>query len=432
MKVNDRINDERIHQRCIELIYAQTTTASFASLFCISMLYLVYWDNINPIVLNTWSLLFLSLVGLRFYQKTHYNLKGENDNQDVWLYRLYYDLGLTGFLWGSMCAYLAIISDPEQLLLVIVIIAGLMTGSVLSYSFKIRLFALFSSLLTFPTICVLFMKEEQYMNIIAALIVAWFVFVLVAASRFKNFYLNSLSLEFQNVDLAKDLEGKNSQVNRLNENLQEKLAALSLTKNELLMEKNNVESLVNELKKLSTIDPLTGIYNRRQFNDSLSKEWSRLARDDKQISLILCDLDYFKNYNDYYGHQQGDNCLIKVAETINKIAQRGGDSAARYGGEEFAIILPDTSMVQAAQLAERARDAIISLEIPAEAAPGKMYVTMSFGVASMFPNKGNSHEEIIKQADRALYFAKSSGRNCVKEYIDGLADDDDTIIPFMK
>ncbi len=168
-----------------------------------------------------------------------------------------------------------------------------------------------------------------------------------------------------------------------------------------------------ELHRLAIMDGLTQIPNRRRFDEHLANEWNRMKRDRKPISLILCDIDFFKFYNDNYGHQEGDGCLQTVARAIHLVAKRSSDLAARYGGEEFALILPDTELSGAIHVAEKVRKIIAELKIPHEYSKADSYVTLSLGVASRIPVQELLPEELIKEADNALYQAKKQGRNCV-------------------
>lgn len=167
-----------------------------------------------------------------------------------------------------------------------------------------------------------------------------------------------------------------------------------------------------ELKRLSASDGLTGIANRRMFDEQIAIEWRRARRQTSSLALLMCDVDFFKLFNDTYGHQAGDDCLRQVAGTIQRNLERPSDIAARYGGEEFAVILPDTEIAGAFYVAEKIRHAIHELKQPhASTAYGQ--VTISVGVAALIPDKENSFNDLIQAADRALYRAKDEGRNRV-------------------
>jgi diguanylate cyclase (GGDEF)-like protein len=165
------------------------------------------------------------------------------------------------------------------------------------------------------------------------------------------------------------------------------------------------------LESLAFIDGLTGIANRRQFDQQLEKEWSRMMRQNAPLSLLIIDIDHFKTFNDQYGHGAGDDCLRLVARTIAGIIKRPGDLAARYGGEEFVVILPGTDEIGAHSVAESMRSAVDKLAIPHAGSSVADHVTISIGGASHIPRRQGNFQDLINSADRALYRAKSAGRN---------------------
>lgn len=167
-----------------------------------------------------------------------------------------------------------------------------------------------------------------------------------------------------------------------------------------------------KLQRLADLDGLTQVANRRRFDEYLAREWQRLKRERAPLSLIFCDVDYFKLYNDYYGHLAGDNCLRQVAVAIERVLKRPADLLARYGGEEFAIILPNTELAGALELAEMMRLEVQKLRIAHVRSRSSQYVTLSVGVSSQIPDRTNSPQSLVAAADRALYEAKRKGRNC--------------------
>jgi diguanylate cyclase (GGDEF)-like protein len=166
-----------------------------------------------------------------------------------------------------------------------------------------------------------------------------------------------------------------------------------------------------ELQKLAYFDGLTKIANRRLFDERLSQEWRRLQRDRQPLSLILCDVDYFKQYNDVYGHQGGDDCLCRVAEILAGVVRRQPDLSARYGGEEFAILLPNTELEGAIIVATRAQAGIKSLQIPHCRSQVSECVSISLGIACTIPSVAMTAEQLLERADLALYQAKRNGRD---------------------
>nr|WP_242028387.1 diguanylate cyclase [Pseudanabaena sp. FACHB-2040] len=166
-----------------------------------------------------------------------------------------------------------------------------------------------------------------------------------------------------------------------------------------------------QLKKIAFLDGLTQVANRRCFEQYLNQEWRRLTREQAPLSLIMCDIDYFKNFNDIYGHQAGDGCLRRVARTLSRSIKRPADLLARYGGEEFVVILPGTDLAGAEIVAEDMRIAVRSRCIPHAGSQIEAFVTLSLGVAACVPTPSSSPEILIGRADGALYQAKHTGRD---------------------
>ncbi|MBW7861938.1 MAG: diguanylate cyclase [Rhodocyclaceae bacterium] len=165
------------------------------------------------------------------------------------------------------------------------------------------------------------------------------------------------------------------------------------------------------LERLTTVDHLTGIHNRRRFDDYLEAEWKRAVREHEPIALIAIDIDHFKAYNDHYGHPQGDQCLIAVAQALSGAVTRSSDLVARCGGEEFACILPGTTVSGAALVAEQMMQAVAACALEHARSTTHDRVTISLGVTSMVPEPGQDPQTLIDQADAALYEAKAAGRN---------------------
>ena len=169
----------------------------------------------------------------------------------------------------------------------------------------------------------------------------------------------------------------------------------------------------DQLSRSARVDSLTQVNNRREFERTLETEWRRALRSKRSLALILIDIDYFKNFNDCYGHLAGDGCLRAVAQTIKQSVQRAQDMVCRYGGEEFAVILPDTDLNGAHTLAEKIQQAVLNLNISHEHSSAANQVTISSGVACLLPTSGGTPHSLIQQADQNLYQAKESGRNQV-------------------
>jgi diguanylate cyclase (GGDEF)-like protein len=196
----------------------------------------------------------------------------------------------------------------------------------------------------------------------------------------------------------------------------------------LLLEQNvaertaELEQLNRELQQLASLDGLTQLANRRRFDEYLEQEWKRLSRQQQPLSLILADVDYFKKYNDLYGHQSGDDCLKQVAKAMQQSIKRPSDLVARYGGEEFAVVLPFTDITGAITIAQTLQRAIQQLQIPHTGSEVSPFVTLSLGIACVTPTANRSLETLVAATDAALYQAKRQGRNrwvCAPESQEG-------------
>ncbi len=175
-----------------------------------------------------------------------------------------------------------------------------------------------------------------------------------------------------------------------------------------------LNSLNHQLRSKATTDSLTQLRNRSFFNDYSAYIWRNGMRENHPISLILCDIDHFKQYNDTYGHLGGDECLAKVAHSLQQSIYRSSDLLARYGGEEFIILLPNTSLEHACKIAERIQTQLAEQALPHKSSSTGAFVTLSLGIASVRPTRESSFKMLIEQADQALYQAKQAGRNCFK------------------
>ncbi len=198
-------------------------------------------------------------------------------------------------------------------------------------------------------------------------------------------------------------------------NMQKKIETQNIQLLDEIEERKQAEKALEEanrkLEQLASLDGLTEIPNRRQFDLFLQQEWKRMTRDQDPISLILCDIDYFKYYNDAYGHVVGDKCLKQIAQAIRRAVKRPADLVARYGGEEFAVIMPKTEINGAVKVAEAIKKEIGNLKIPHAQSEVNQYVSLSMGVKSTVPGLPDKPETFISNADKSLYQAKKDGRD---------------------
>ena len=247
--------------------------------------------------------------------------------------------------------------------------------------------------------------QTIWFNLLLILIFFFIVFA-VFIFRIRNLRKNKLKLETLVQQRTKEISIQKNEIIQKN-------SELEIQQKQLAESKLNLEQANKILNKLSVTDSLTGLSNRRKFDEFLYKEWGRNTRRKSPISLLMIDVDYFKYYNDEYGHHAGDMCLKSVAEALINSLHRSSDLIARYGGEEFAAVLPDSDMRSAFVVAERIREEIKKKNIKHEKSSVDSILTVSIGVATEIPLVDYEYIELLKRADEALYRAKTEGRNRV-------------------
>ena len=386
------ISDERVTARRIDILHEQAATALTTAIIVAAILSLLFWENIRSPTLFLWQGAYTVITLAGFFEAHLYRQRKNNQTHTAyWYFTFNTGVFLTGALWGYFCVFLAQHVDPVYTGVIAFAVGGLAAGALTVYSVSMMSFLLFStpSILTLA-IYLIFRDADAYSDI-GYLLIVFYVFLAVAALRFSHVVEKTLRHQLNNQGLIDSLEHE---------------------KRALAEQKTSAEALAEKMLALSIKDGLTEIYNRRHFDESLINEWFRSLRSETSLSLILCDIDYFKQYNDNYGHQAGDECLKIIARLVEDYARRAGDVAARYGGEEFALILPDTNSETAGHIAEQIRTAIESQRIPHKTVRGGV-VTISLGAASIVPSRVNQPAELVKMADEALYEAKNTGRNRV-------------------
>lgn len=277
----------------------------------------------------------------------------------------------TALLWGLLCRMSLIDPRFESFTLAIVIAtAGLASGGVVALLSSRMLTLGLNSALILPTGLLLFLPSFDNITIVLIFLLYWLGMYSITKVQYHEYWLG--------------------------------------LKSNFLIKRHAII-----LEQLNTLDGLTGLKNRKYFDESLSKEMKSARRAQSHLSLLLIDIDHFKMINDTYGHLVGDDCLRDVSQLLQQQLLRKTDTIARYGGEEFAIILPSNNQQMAIMLAEKIRQSIESLSF--QAGREKIHLTVSIGVASIIPQLSCSKESLILKADKALYLAKNAGRNRVME-----------------
>jgi len=406
--------NSRLERRKIDVLFNQALVATSAETMAAFITAAVFWQTSGKPVVAIWFVLNLLMYAIRYYLIFRFNNSPvETRNYENSLIAHLVCSAVTGFLWSGIGVYLLATEDFYSSIVILLILGGIVAGTVATNTAKLPAYFAFSMPAAIPVVVYLLFQDAPQMYLFGLIMSAYILFISFSAYRLNKLVVESLAYQFDNLQLLNELEQEKNQVTRLYSNLEFDLAKRKKAEEQLKIEKEKAEQLAQSLLAISTLDGLTGIPNRRHFDSVIAKEWNRASRAGTPVSLIMCDIDHFKTYNDNYGHQKGDNCLIQVANLLQYHARRDGDLAARYGGEEFVIVLPTTSLESAREIAEQMRAAIEDLSIPHRYSDNHNIVTASFGVATIVPKREQQPRILISKADKALYAAKQAGRNRV-------------------
>ena len=412
LKLN--VNPEKLTEsRKLDILFQLSGKSLLTASVMISIITVFLWQQSDKSVLLIWLLAYVTLSAFR-YRITSSAMVNDYELEELSKLRLKYSIltFLAGLSCGIVCVYM-LRENFHYGQFFLILALSMCAASAHAYATFPSVFITFAIPTLAPAAIHLFMQGDK-INVIYGILVLLFL-VLLTASVFKirKLIMSSIGIQFENIRLLDDIEKEKLQVSELNTQLQADLEELRKRDLQLSEEKEKAEILAEKLLILSTRDGLTGISNRRFFDEHLAKVWNRAVRARSIVSLILCDIDYFKNYNDRYGHQKGDRCLQQVATILEDFSRREGDLVARYGGEEFAIVLPDTSLEDARNIAEKISTALETASIPHEGSEVSNVVTISMGVSSIHPTRELFSASLIAETDRLLYEAKSAGRNRV-------------------
>lgn len=372
--------DERIYVEQVSLLYTGSIYRPALHIFSLTLFLLIINDHVNTFYAYTWALLLLGLNVYRFID-IYNTQKIINELNDFSVIHKRYALcaGLLGAVYGLGVVFffdqLPILNQVYLMTLLAVIApVGFVSFASDKYSFYMYLYALLLPII----IRTLAVGQFEYFN----MGICGIIFLLIVRKLFIWNYdvlIDSIRLRFENEQLIKSLQVINSR-----------------------------------LTELSVIDELTQVANRRSLDDNLEREWLRAKRMRTPISMLMIDIDYFKQYNDEFGHIKGDECLVYIADFLKNNLNRSGDFIARYGGEEFCIIMPDTNLSGATDFAEKIHSGVRDLKIPNPGSDVSKFLTISVGVASVIPGKDDTYMDLIYTSDKALYNAKNDGRNIIR------------------
>lgn len=312
---------------------------------------------------------------------------------------------LLGSVWGSLAFYMPY-AGLEGRILILVILMGLAGGALASDTGHVKsyFFHIFAMLL--PLVGTLFSLQGEIWKYLGYLAVVYGALMMLAGWKLHHSMHNNIMLRYRWENMAGELETTQMGLNK-------ELRGRKRSEKQLKKVMAELEQAVEHLRHISSIDELTGLANRRSFDIAISREWSRARRELRGVALLMIDVDRFKDFNDIYHHQSGDEALQDVALVIGSFAQRPGDLAARYGGEEFALILSDPEKSHVMDVARQMIERVEALKISHKGSDISPYLTISIGAAMIQAPEHNDYSPLVSAADKALYEAKQQGRNRV-------------------
>lgn len=361
----------------IRMLYQQGNTVQLLGILSAFISVSVLWDVAEHAKLYLWLLVITVVTLLRLAVTIRFNRVNPTE-ATIGRWGTIYTLGtfISGVVWGGLSLFYDSAWPAPYQVMLFVIYTGVIAGA---FNTNASYFVSYPAFYLPPVFCLMYVilqQERQGFFELAALFAIYIVLMYVSALKFNNRLSNALQLRFENEQLAHDLAVSNE-----------------------------------KLIQLADMDALTQIYNRRSMDRFLAAQWNKHHEQQKPLSLLFIDIDYFKQYNDTYGHNEGDRCLIRIAEILRGNVHCSSDMAARFGGEEFAVILPETTLEQAVRIAEKIFDELEHLYLPHSGSSVSDRITLSIGISTMIPDYPDKADLIRLAADKALYKAKENGRN---------------------
>ena len=356
---------------------------------------LLFWQYLPPSVLLLWAAAFIILLLVRSLQMSNALVTRTFQTSPRRVYwQLIVGALLTGAVWAAIYIYAAD-HVPVTMQYIFLLVVVMITAFSVGYSVVIREYFIayvFSALWPIAWWSLVHYWEQSYNLLIGLLLLAFCALLVSVSDRVYLSFRNMISLNWERESIARELGD-------LTHNLKDR--------NRQLIDARR------QLTDLANIDELTGLGNRRLVNKVLQEEINRARRTGARLSLILLDVDYFKDYNDNYGHPAGDLVLKRLADLMERATSRAGEVVGRYGGEEFILVLPGAGDEAARRTAERLRELVMAEKMPHKHSQVANIITISQGVVTFTPDADESPSELIKRADTALYRAKHQGRNAI-------------------
>lgn len=375
----DSLNTEHaVRAEQIRLLYHQGVPIQVLGIVTAIIAAVMFRQVADPLLLSLWLAGQIVVTALRLLLNYRFTQVAQSNLELEW-WGWFYIIGtlVSGFMWGCLALFYEPSWPVSHQVVLFAIYTGIIAGAFNTNSSVRWAFPAFFLPPVLLLMYVMLTNMERFGEL-AMLFIIYLTLMSVSSRRYHQRLTESLEIRHRNAELAHALEESN-----------------------------------RRLMQLSEVDELTNLYNRRSMERFIKEEWERHKRNGRPLSLLYIDIDYFKQYNDTYGHHEGDQVLIRVGNILQHYARRTSDMAARFGGEEFAIILPETDNESAVALAEKVRTSVQALKITHEGSEAAKMVTASIGVATRVPDESADLSALKIEADKALYAAKSQGRNCV-------------------
>ncbi len=344
------------------------------------------WKEVSETTAIYWFIASFLIVALRlglYYAYKAASGKGEEIKPQLWQ-ALFVIMALLSASSISFAVFLFFKGLPlHSQTLFTLLIMGIASGALPTMAISQKAYAVYITLIIAPLTFFYLSNDATPVKLLGLLSLMYLIMMILTSILFKRFMLDSLIYRYRSEQLADRLQTANKRLSSANQDLQ----------------------------RISTIDELTGTYNRRYFNQRLEEVWADHLREGHTMATLMIDVDFFKMYNDNFGHLQGDHCLKRIAEEIVGVIRRPRDFVARFGGEEFIMLLPNTSVPGAKQLANRIHQRVLQLAMPHKRPDEINQVSVSIGGTVIQPSNDNNIEMFLQKVDQALYQAKSTGRN---------------------
>lgn len=370
----------------VKMLIAQSPTGIVMSFLLASFVAMVFGELVPGRFVFAW---WCVISGFFFVQYILYVLFNRDTHGRIsfryWYFLVLVTSAISGLCWGIGLTYMLSKVEPQYHIFLIILLISLASAGI-TLAIRTPVYYAFQISVLLPVIIWLTLQTDITNAILGIFLLIFMVAMWLFAGQVSRVLSNSFRLQLENQTLANSLKQSNARLQVLNE----------------------------ELTQLSATDSLTQVANRRYFDERFAAEFSRASREQTVLALAMIDVDFFKPYNDEFGHLVGDECLQKVAMAIRDSLKRPTDLVARYGGEEFILLLPSTGFDGAVQLAEEIRRNVESLKVVHPRSKVSEYVTISMGVTGAYPGKDVSKEQMLRKADEALYNAKTLGRNRVE------------------